>query len=318
AVNHEVFTEIRPLRDVFASVFFVTLGFQFPYDSFLKIIIPILALSAFVIVVKILVVFIVSIVLNYHSKIAFYSAFALFEVGEFSFVLGKMGTDSKILSPDVHQILIFTTIFTLVISPFVFELAPSFYEKFKKYSHKFFPFLYNLIFVKADSDAKMPRPRKLTLKNHVVLVGYGRVGKFISKLLEISKIDFVVIDMHYKILYSLRKRGFKSIYGDAVNREILEIANLKEAKSIIIATPDIVANELIIQNVREINPSCLILVRAHKEEDIARLAVRGIKHIIEPEFEAGVEMGKRLLKYSNVSGKTRAFNVKEMRREYKF
>lgn len=318
AFNHEVFTEIRPLRDVFSSIFFVSLGFLVDIQGVLNNFVFVLVLTLLIFLIKFLVVFIILVRLNYHSKISFYSAIALFQIGEFGFLLAKIGINKNIISSNDYQLIILSSITTLVLTPILYNFSTYFYKKIKILLNKYFPYLHRLLFIVADSDAKLPMPRRLKVQNHLILVGYGRVGKYIAKILDLSQINYVVIDLHYKTLQSLRKKGVLSVYGDAVNSEVLLVAGAQNAKGVIIATPDIISNELIVQNLRSINPGISIVARAHRDEDIAKLAVRGIKHIIEPEFEAGVEMGKRMLKAFDVSSKNIKYFVTQVRKERVF
>jgi CPA2 family monovalent cation:H+ antiporter-2 len=318
AVNHEVFTEIRPLRDVFASIFFVSLGFLINVAGVFTILGLALAIAFTIIMVKLVVIFCIAVFFNYHSKIAFLTAFALFEIGEFGFILAKVGFDSKILDQHIYQSLILASILTLVFTPLLYNFSPKMYTLFKRYSKSYAHIIYSFIFTKLDSDAKMPRPRTLKLKDHVIIVGYGRVGRYITSLLDKSSVSYCVVDVHYKTLQDLRKRGVISIYGDAVNKDVLNVAGIKDAKGIIIATPDYVTNELILQNTRNANPGVAVVVRAHREEDIAKLTVRGVKNIIEPEFEAGVEMARKILKMFEFPGKEIRSYVNLARKERRY
>lgn len=316
AVNHEVFTEIRPLRDMFSSVFFVSLGFLISLGVLYKYFFIALFLALLVLFVKFLVVLVLVIFFNYHSKLAFLTSIALFQIGEFSFILAKVGFDADIIPKSIFQVVIASSIITILLSPVAYNFAPRVYKNFRNFVKQYVPFLYNSIFNIADSDAKMPRPRKVQLKDHMILVGYGRVGGYIGKVLSQTNISYVVIDLHYRTLSELRKRGIPSIYGDAINRDILMLANISDAKGVIIAIPDIVTNELILNNIRSLNPNAQVIIRAHRPEDIARLSIRGVKNIIEPEFEAALVIAKRILRSANVPSTSKIIN--KVRKEQKY
>lgn len=316
AVNHEVFTEIRPLRDMFSSVFFVSLGFLISLGVLYNYFFIALFLALLVLFVKFLVVLVLVIFFNYHSKLAFLTSIALFQIGEFSFILAKVGFDADIIPKSIFQVVIASSIITILLSPVAYNFAPRVYKNFRNFVKQYVPFLYNSIFNIADSDAKMPRPRKVQLKDHMILVGYGRVGGYIGKVLGQTNISYVVIDLHYRTLSELRKRGIPSIYGDAINRDILKLANISDAKGVIIAIPDIVTNELILNNIRSLNPNAQVIIRAHRPEDIARLSIRGVKNIIEPEFEAALVIAKRILRSANVPSTSKIIN--KVRKEQKY
>lgn len=318
AVNHKVFAEIRPLRDVFSSVFFVSLGFLISAQTLFANLLVSLSLALLVILVKILLVFLLILVFNYHSKIAFLTSFAIFQIGEFSFILAQVGYSSGVLSLQIYQVVISASIITLIITPFLFNNANYYYKWFKDFTYKYLPKIYNFIFVDLDSDAKMPRPRRVKMKDHIILIGYGRVGGYIGKILDLAGIPYVVVDMYYKTLYDLRKKGVISIYGDATNEDVLVAAGAEKARAAVIATPDIVTNELVLKNLRKVNPSLFVVARAHRIEDIASLSIRGVKHIVEPEYEAGIRIAENLLRHFDTQGKEIRKMLNEVRKNWRF
>ena len=317
-VNHEVFTEIRPLRDLFSSIFFVSLGYLISFSTILENVWLILLVSALVIVFKVIVVLFLVLFFNYHSKLAFVSSLALFQIGEFSFILAKLGFDKGILNLSVYQIAISSSLITLILTPFIFSKATVIYKFFRNFVKKYVPHFYRFLFKILDSDAKMPRPRKLKIKDHIVLVGYGRVGKYIGRILDLTGNDYVIIDLHYKTISDLRRRGVHSIYGDAINEDVLGLAQIAKAKGIVIAVPDVVTSELVLKSSRRMNPGIKVIARAHREEDIARLSIRGVKDIIEPEFEASLEMGERILKILNHKSHDIASFITKVRDERRY
>ena len=318
AVNHEVFTEIRPLRDLFSSMFFVSLGFLITIPTFFASLIPALVITFLVLTVKLFIILSLALFFKYHSKVAFIASLGLFQIGEFGFILAKIGLDSGSITLPLYQAIVSSSIITLVLTPFLFNSAPKIYKVFRNFIRNYQPSLYRFIFKALDSDAKMPKPRKYVATNHIILVGYGRVGRYLAKVLSLAGIEYVVIDLHYRAVHNLRKKGIHSVYGDAVNPDVLLLAGIKSAKGVIIATPDVITNELIINNIRRLNPSARIIGRAHKEEDIARLYIRGITEVIEPEFEASLQIGERILKFFNKTPKEIHHYIQKTRREKKY
>ncbi len=318
AVNHEVFTEIRPLRDLFSSMFFVSLGFLISIPTFIASLWPAILITFLVLTFKLLIILGLTLFFKYHSKIAFVTSFGLFQIGEFGFILAKIGLDSGSITLPLYQAIVSSSIITLVLTPFLFKSSPKIYKYFRNFVRNKYPPLYRFIFKVLDSDSKMPKPRKYVANNHIILIGYGRVGRYLAKLLSLAGIEYVVIDLHYKAVNNLRKKGIHSVYGDAVNPDVLLLAGIKTAKGVIIATPDVITNELIINTIRRINPSTRIIGRAHKEEDIARLYIRGVKEVIEPEFEASLQIGKRILEYFGKNPKEVYKYIQKTREEKKY
>jgi len=236
-------------------------------------------------------VFFISKKIGFHGKIAFYTALALFGVGEFSFVIGKIGQDLGVISENMFTALTFCTVFSLVATPFVVSSA-----------HKL------LIFIKINTPKKILEKFKgadfyksypviidNSISDHIIIVGFGRVGREIASILDYAKKKFVVIDYNYKNLKDLRSKGKPFVYGDAVNEEILISAGIHRCKAIVIAIPDVKDSEIILDHCLKLNPDAKFIARAHKDIDAARLKVRGVSAVIEPEFEASLMLVRHAL-----------------------
>lgn len=292
-----IIKEIKPVGEIFTSIFFVSVSLLGALNFFLLNIFTVLLLVILIFLIKGLVVFILLLRLNNHSKISFYVSLLLFQVGEFGFLLATVCLNKNIISNEQYSLIITASLFSIVLNLIIFKWVPKFYKLVKIFLNKRFHFLYDIIFVVGDSDTKLPMPRKLNIVDHIVLVGYGKAGRYISKILEASKIPYVVIDINYKILKELRKKGVPSVYGDAENTEILKLAGIKKARGVVITNSSGVSNEIIIRKLRKINSALKVVIRAEKPEDVAKLTIMGIKNIIEPEFESGLRVGKMVLEF---------------------
>ncbi len=318
-INDEVFSEIKSIRDVFAAIFFVSLGFlmsiPFLYSNALKI----FSLSLVIILVKFAIVFALALYLRYHSKVAFLVGVGLVQIGEFSFLLGKIGYDTGIMSQASFQYIVSVAVITIIATPFLLNKAEDFYVGIRKFSKKRLPRVYNILFVRFDDSLAYAPKRDLKgMENHVVLVGYGRVGRSVARALDFSDHKYIVVDLSYGALRFLRNRGVPNIFGDATDAEVLELANIGKAAVLILAKPGRHENEYIIRLARRINPNVKVIVRAHSEEEAASFVVGGVKFVVEPEFEASVQMAEKALQVLNFDDISIVEFLSRLRNEHRY
>ncbi len=293
--NHAIFAEVRPLRDLFAVMFFVALGMGLPIVSMIGALPIILVMSGAILFFKWFFVFGLSRFVGYHRKTAFIVALSLTQVSEFGFIIAKEGVGLGALSSDAYLLLVaitFTTI--LVSSPFIGNahgVYYYFYTMLGRRLPKFFPVRSGLT----------PSREELPISDHIVLCGFGRVGKYIGRALEMANIPFLVIDYNHTTARELRERNIQVVYGDPADRDVLDYAQVDLARAIIIAIPDQHTQELIISHAQTLNRRIKIICRSHHEEDQARLKSLGVTTIIQPEFEAAVAIVERLLPEFGVS-----------------
>jgi len=290
--NHAVFSEIRPLRDVFSIIFFVSLGMlltpSFIASNFLQII----GLSLFVILLKLILVLILTLYFGYHSKTAFTVGIGLVQVGEFSFVLSGMGLISGLISQETYSLVVSVTLLTIVLTPFLFNFGPKFYMRLRKTTSERIPKLYNFIFTRFDCGTAV---EELPFENHVVICGYGRVGSWLGRACQMAEIPFVVLDYNHQVMIDLKKQGIPFVYGDPADIDVLDFAQVDKARILVIAIPDRYSQEMIIVNSLTLNPKIKIICRSHYLEDAPKLKALGVNTVIMPEFEASLSIIHRLL-----------------------
>ena len=287
--HHAIFAEMRPLRDLFVALFFVTLGFLVAPMVIISKFGLIILLTLIVIVLKALVVFIISSVFGYKGKTGIANSFGLAQVGEFAFVIFSAALALKILSSEETSIGIAVTLLTLIFSPILYRSVVPFWRKMKSLTMKY-PVLSKLFVSgeKHDFDEN-------TFKDHIIVCGYGRVGSWVGKALKEYEIPFVVVDYNQKVVQELKDAGTAVIYGDPTEPEILEAVGIRRAKAIILAIPDREVQETLITYVQTVAPNVKIISRAHRDEDWEKLKTLRVDKVIQPEFEAAVEIIRSVL-----------------------
>jgi CPA2 family monovalent cation:H+ antiporter-2 len=287
--KHAVFAETRPLRDLFVAMFFVTLGFLVEASVFLSSFWLILVLAAIIIVVKFFAFLFVNLLFHYRGKTAFFSSLGLTQVGEFSFILFSQSLSLGIFDQKIASIGIATTLVLLIITPLTFRYSHGLYRKLKDFCEDY-PLL-----KKFFSSARTNFKTTDELINHVVICGFGRVGRWVAKALESVEIDFLVIDYNQDAVNQASQMGIKTIYGDPSEEEVIDKANIKNAKAVVIAIPDRVVQEELITQLQTISPNVKIFSRAHHDEDAQRLKFLRVDSVIQPEFEASIAITRQIL-----------------------
>jgi CPA2 family monovalent cation:H+ antiporter-2 len=146
-----------------------------------------------------------------------------------------------------------------------------------------------------------PNSHELPISNHVVICGYGRVGKYIGRALEMAHIPFLVVDYNHATVTELRSKGISVVYGDPADKDVLDYAQVDFARAVIIAIPDRHTQEMIVSNAQTLNRHIRIICRTHHEEDQHYLKALGVQTIVQPEFEAALSVIERLLPEYGVS-----------------
>jgi CPA2 family monovalent cation:H+ antiporter-2 len=280
--NHAVFAEIRPLRDLFVALFFVTLGFLVSPAVVISKLGLVLALTLIILILKALVVFGVSSAFGYKGKTAIATSFGLSQVGEFAFVIFSSAMALHLISSQETSIGISVTLLTLVISPILYNFTTPFWQKMRTFTAKY-PGLSPLFLAGEKREAGAAE-----FTNHIIICGYGRVGKWIGKAFEEFGIPFVVVDYNQKIVQELKEAGTPVLYGDPTEPEVLEAVGIRGAKAVILAIPDRVAQETLIAYVQTVAPNTKIISRAHQEVDWEKLKGLKVDKVVQPEFEAAI------------------------------
>lgn len=290
--NHAVFAEIRPLRDIFSIIFFVSLGMLLTPSFLFTHFHQILGLSLLVVLLKFIIILFLVLYFGYHTKTAFTVSLGLVQVGEFSFVLSAVGLASSLISPETYSLVVSVTLLTIVLTPFLFNFGPKFYCRMRKIIFERSPRLYGFFFTRFDRGLAQ---EELPYENHVVICGYGRVGSWLGRACQMAQIPFVVLDYNHQVMGDLKKQGIPFIYGDPADIDVLDFAQVDKAKILVIAIPDRHSQEMIIVNSLNLNPKIKIVCRSHYLEDVPKLKALGVSTVIMPEFEASLSIIHRLL-----------------------
>lgn len=283
----QTLTYVEPLRDIFATLFFASIGMLidpvFLWNNWSLI----LGLVGLVLVGKFLIVTPLVKVFRYPLKTALIVGLGLAQIGEFSFVLASEGQKLGLVSRRVYLLILGTTAVTLVLTPFVGRLVPHLFNWAEK-----LPWLKPYL---DSSGVPQEVAADLPMQNHVVVCGYGRVGRNLVRLVQEHNYPVVVIDQSESRIQQLREAGVPYVYGNAVSLHVLETAGVDKAQSLAITLPDPMSTRLCVKRALELSPDLDLVVRANQDKDIELLYQLGAREVVQPEFEASLEMSSHLL-----------------------
>ena len=289
--HHGIFAEVRPLRDLFGTIFFVSLGFVISPVFLFTILPKIIILVIIIISVKFIVSFLLIILMGFHSKVATLVSLSLISIGEFAFILGILGVSLQIISPEIQMIILSSSFVTLTLSVPIISYSDKFYYQINYFIKKRIPILASWF----SSFDKIPCASEFILHDHVVVLGHGRIGRYICDVLVSTQIPYVVVDYNHKLVKHLRERGVCVIYGDPAEIDVLEFAHMRTAKAVILAYADRHTQETVVTNILTLNSEIKIICRAHFDEDQQKLKSLGADTVVQPEFEAAISMAEKLL-----------------------
>lgn len=309
---HGIFAEVRPLRDLFSTVFFVSLGFLINPSFLLTHWLTVMVLSLIVILFKLVISFIIMLFLGFHTKTATLVSLSLISVGEFAFILALGAVSARLIKAEDYMIIVTVSFVTLIISVPILGASQNLYHSLRKILKYRSPFLTVLL----DRFDKKQWLESESLSDHAVVLGHGRVGKYICRALSFVEIPYVVVDYDHQVIRQLKDESINVIYGDPADLEVLNFANIKEARVIIIAYSDRHMMESVVTNIISLNPKIKIICRTHHEEDLKKLKSLGAEIVIQPEFEAAISMTEKLLPLFGVTDLEVAGKIKRLKIEH--
>jgi CPA2 family monovalent cation:H+ antiporter-2 len=291
--NIDALSHIIPFRDVFASIFFLSIGMLLNTRSILSndaLILLILMIVILIIGIKILTGAFASAALGMPARVSIFTGFALCQVGEFSFVLAKSGLDANFIPEMVYQLFLAAAIITMALTPFVMNAAPRFTELF----YRVVPYRATK---EAHVNATIDESEDLRLKDHIIIAGYGITGKSVARAAEITGIPYMVIEMNPDIIRrekSTRRPYF--IFGDAAQEELLVHARIHDARTLVVVVSDQEAVPRIVHKARQMAPDIYIIARTEHIRHAQYLLDLGADEVVSEEFEAAREIFSRALK----------------------
>jgi len=281
-LSQQAATETLPLRDAFAVLFFVSVGMLFDPTILIREPLPVLATLLIILVGKSLAAFAIVRGFGYPTSTALTVSASLAQIGEFSFILANLGVALALLPEQGRDLILAGAIISILLNPFLFAVLDRVLVRREARAAAAPP-------AEEEIATREPvRPTKLT--DHVVLVGHGRVGSVISTVLAERNVRVFVIEDDEDTVAALNQRGIEALNGNAADPEVIEAANLRAARCLLVAIPQAFEGGQVVQQARAINPSLLIIARAHSEAEILHLEKHGASLVVMGEHEIAMAM----------------------------
>jgi CPA2 family monovalent cation:H+ antiporter-2 len=285
--SHQALSDVIPLRDIFGLLFFVSVGMLFNPVFLLENIGMVAVTVVLVIIGKALIFGIIARVFGYVNAAPLIIGLGLFQIGEFSFVLAKVGLSTNSISEELYSLILTTAVVTMVLTPLFSRLAVPLYGLWRRYLPR-----------EPISTFNLPTEE---LRDHVVVVGYGRVGQAATQVMQRVGLQHIIIELNHRILEHCKADGCPVIYGDATSEIMLEAAGVQRARLVLLTLPDEVGASLVVHHIRKLNPQVHIVARAVHLEQVNELRNLGVYEAVQPEFEAGLEMMRQVLVHYKIS-----------------
>jgi CPA2 family monovalent cation:H+ antiporter-2 len=279
--------ETLPLRDAFAVLFFVSVGMLVDPAIILREPLPLLATVFISLFGKSAAAFGIVRLFGYPTSTALTISASLAQIGEFSFILVSLGVGLGLLPDRGRDLVLAGAIISIMLNPLFFALLD------RLLADKDAKAAAASEAAAADSKEKavtrVPLP-ETQLKDHVVLVGHGRVGSVVSRALRLNNTPLLVIEDTPGVVERLQKEGVEVVTGNAAAPDMLQAANVMGARGLLVAIPDAFEGGQIVAKARALNPTLPIIARAHSEEEIAHLKHHGANVVIMGEQEIAKAM----------------------------
>lgn len=300
ALSQHAAEETLPLRDAFAVLFFISIGMLFDPSVLLRHPGILLGALAIVLVVTPIIVFTVLRLLGGKRQTALTMAAGLAQIGEFSFILTTLGTDLGLVDSSTRSLILAVSILSILINPLAFMVAGLLGPWAERRD--------------AAQSGAVPQEAAHTagpLRNHAVVVGYGRVGALVADGLLSRHWPLLVLETRDSAISAVRAKGGEAILGNAADPAILAEANIAAARLLVVAIPEAFEAGQVVEQARKANPTIVIIARAHFDSAVDHLRQLGADVVIMGEREIAHAMLDYALRDTHTqSPPTAAMNFK--------
>lgn len=305
--SHQIIADVMPFKEGFNGLFFISVGMLLNLDYVAMNFLSVTLLSSSIFVIKAIIVFVLTLFLRYPFRIAVISALCLAQIGEFSFVIAKLGLGYSLISEDLFQLFLSASIVTMIFTPFAFMFSSR--AAISLEQGKLFSPLKRL---ERKGVYKIKEEHNASLKNHTIIVGYGLNGRNLARTLKKRRVPYVIIELNPESVIEAEKNNEYVVYGDATKSFILQEAGIKQAKVITFAISDPFVIDHAVASARTLNPDIYIIARTKYVSEIDKLYELGANTVFAEEYETSIEIIARVLSIYGVSKETIRREISEL------
>lgn len=306
---HQIESEVLSFRDVFNSIFFVSIGMLLSLASLYQNLVVVLALVIALMIGKAIIIWAIAKMLGFTQRVAATVGLGLAQIGEFSFILAKSGRSAELMPDSDYQVFLAASVISMIATPFMIAAAPRFGE-----------FVQRLLsdgnvkdLGNAEDDIHLSAIGGLS--EHVIIVGYGLNGRNLSRVLRRMGLPYTILEANADVVRRAKMNGEKINFGDATRREVLLHAGIAEANVLVLAMSDPPAARRTVALARKLNNDVYIIVRTRYTAEIGELAKLGANEVIPEEFETSIEIFSRVLHRYGIPRSTIEDRIHDIRKQ---
>lgn len=305
--SHQIFADVRPLRDTLNSLFFISIGMlvdpRFLADqlgSVLAVVASIVIGKAFLTAGSILAV-------GLPLQVAILAGLATAQIGEFSFVILKVASEAGLVTEAGYQVILSGAVTTMILTPSLFLLGSKIVstEKIPRWS----------VFRKGPYAITEAESGGRSLRDHVIICGFGVSGRNVAQILKQNEIPYLVLELNSQTVAEQRKQGEPIYFGDCTDPEILAHGGIQHARVLVLSISDPLSTRRAVRSARSVNPEIVILVRTKYVAEIDELYDLGATEVVPEEFEASLELITRILRVYHLPRELISSQIKTIRNE---
>ncbi len=301
--KHQIESDIRPFRDIFLGLFFITVGMMLDLGGLLEIIHWAILLTVAIIFGKTLLIMTLSkYIINSSTGVALRTGIVLSQCGEFGFAIMALAVSFNVLPETESQILLTSIVLTMIATPFLVK-----YNGFiaKKLTGSY---------VQNRNDIKDAiTTNTSSMDQHVIICGFGRIGQNIAKILDSEGFKYFALDYNVELISNAAKAGYKVSFGDSTHREILIAAGIERASILVICHDNVGSAEKTLRQAKTINDTIPILVRTKDDTYYEKLSQAGATEVIPETLESSLMMASHVLSILGIPMARIVRRVQEMR-----
>jgi CPA2 family monovalent cation:H+ antiporter-2 len=299
--GHQALSDIIPLRDLFGLLFFASVGMLLDPLFLLNNLGQVLLLVVLVGVGKGLIFAVLAKIFRYGNVVPLAVGLGLFQVGEFSFVLARVGLGSESISAEFYNLILTAAVLTMVLTPIVSAQTARLYALKKRWFRQ-------------EPLESINFPHE-ALRDQVVIAGGGRVGFQVASVLDRLGTSFVIVELDQNRVEIIKAAGYPVVYGDGSHEVVQEALAMATASMLVVTTPGIVVARAIIKNAMKVNNRMRVVARMADPSFFDVFKELGVRALVYPEFEAGLEITRQVLLHLRVPAPEIQRQTEEMRQE---
>lgn len=290
--SHEAMANIAPFYELFTSFFFISIGMLLDVGFLIDHPIRILLMSLSILFFKTVLVAVAVFLLRLPLRTVMMVGLSLAQVGEFSFILSRVGIEQGLIGATTNQYFLSISILTMAVTPFLIGMSHRITGAIMKAP---VPKMLKRRFSFSKVQEHVPVEKKEVYKGHLIIIGAGLNGMNLAKAAKSINIPYLILELNPDTVEEEKNKGEPIMFGDAVHPAVLEQVHIQKAKVVAVAISDPVSTRRIVSNIRQMDPTIHVIVRTRYMNEVKELQQLGANEVIPEEFETSVEIFSRVM-----------------------